>query len=233
VTDPSNQPAPDPTADGDTPRAAILAQLRAAYAIAVVRTPTLEQARAAAHALIAGGLTTIEITMTVPDAPQLIRELVKDYQEHQPLLIGAGTILTPADARAALDAGARFLVSPVAPPGLAELAHAAHVPMVLGGLTPTEIVTALGLGADMVKVFPVGVVGGPAYLQAILGPFPDLPLMASGGPRLADLAAYRRLGVQTLAFTTALLPPDRVERGDWDGITELAREAAAALRAQA
>ena len=227
MTDPATPPA-----EGDDPRAAILRHLCAAYAVAVVRTRTIEQARAAAHALIAGGLTTIEITMTVPDAPSLIGELVRDYQEHTQILIGAGPILTPADASAAIDGGARFLVSPVAPPGLVEQAHAAHVPMVLGGLTPTEIVTALGLGADMVKVFPVGVVGGPAYLQAILGPFPDLPLMASGGPRLADLPAYRRLGVQTVALTTAILPPDLVARGDWEAITRLARDAAAALREQ-
>jgi 2-dehydro-3-deoxyphosphogluconate aldolase/(4S)-4-hydroxy-2-oxoglutarate aldolase len=229
MIDSSPSSAATPATGGDA-RAAILAQLRAACAVAVVRTRTLEHARAAAHALIAGGLTTVEITMTVPDAPRLIRELAGDYAEHAAILIGAGTILTSEDARAALDARARFLVSPVAPPDLAEQAHAAHVPMVLGGLTPTEIVTALGLGADMVKVFPVGVVGGPAYLQAILGPFPNLPLMASGGPRLADIAAYRRLGVQTIAFTTALLPPELVERGDWVGITRLAREAAEALQ---
>ncbi len=219
--------APD---DNDKPLAAILTQLRAACGIAVIRTRSLEQAKAAAHALIAGGMTSIEITMTVPDAPKLIETLSDDYRQHPAILIGAGTILTQRDAVAALDAGARFLVSPVAPPGLVERAHSGHVPMVLGGLTPTELVTALGLGADMVKVFPAGLVGGPDYLRAILGPFPDLPLMASGGPKLADIAAYRSLGVQTIAFTTALLPPDLVADGDWKGITALAREAVAALQ---
>ncbi len=228
-SEPANPPA-DPAPDDDKALAAILTQLRAACGIAVIRTRSLEQATAAAHALIAGGMTSIEITMTVPDAPKLIRTLTDAYHQHSAILIGAGTIHTPRDAIAALDAGARFLVSPVAPPGLVEQAHSGHVPMVLGGLTPTELVTALGLGADMVKVFPAGLVGGPDYLRAILGPFPDLPLMASGGPKLADIEAYRRLGVQTIAFTTALLPPDLVADGDWEGITALAREAVTALQ---
>jgi 2-dehydro-3-deoxyphosphogluconate aldolase/(4S)-4-hydroxy-2-oxoglutarate aldolase len=211
--------------DPDQQRAAIMAALCKACIMAVVRTRTLEHARAAAHALIAGGITVVEIPLTVPGATALICELVEAYDKHLEILIGAGTVLTPDDARATLEAGARFLVAPVAPPTLADQAHAGGVPAILGALTPTEIVTALGLGADLVKIFPVGVIGGPAYIRAILGPFPDVPLLASAGGRMADLPAYRALGVKVVSFGEALLPPELVAKGDWKAITGLAKEA--------
>lgn len=209
----------------DERRTATLARLRAACVVGVVRTRTAEQARAAAHALIAGGVTVVEITLTVPAATALINELSAVYSKHEGILIGAGTVLTVDDARDALAGGARFLVSPVAPPGLAEEAHRRGAPMILGGLTPTEIVTALGMGADLVKVWPVTSLGGPRYIRTLLGPFPDLPLLVSGGTTLADLAAYQALGVQLVAFTDALLPPELVSRGEWEGVSALARQA--------
>jgi 2-dehydro-3-deoxyphosphogluconate aldolase/(4S)-4-hydroxy-2-oxoglutarate aldolase len=129
------------------------------------------------------------------------------------------------DAQAALAGGARFLVSPVAPPGPAEEAQRRGVPMILGGLTPSEIVTALGMGADMVKVWPVASLGGPRYIRMLLGPFPTLPLMVSGGTTLGDLAEYQALGVQTVALGDALLPRDLVNRGDWKEVSALARQA--------
>jgi 2-dehydro-3-deoxyphosphogluconate aldolase/(4S)-4-hydroxy-2-oxoglutarate aldolase len=220
----------DPTTPQDERRAATLDHLRAAGVVGVVRTRTVDQARAAAHALIAGGLTVVEITLTVPAATALINELSAAYTQHEKILIGAGTVLTMEDAQAALAGGARFLVSPVAPPSLAEEARRRGAAVILGGLTPTEVVTALGLGADMVKVFPVASLGGPRYIRTLLGPFPDLPLMVSGGTTLADLAEYRMLGVQTVALADALLPPDLVNRGDWEGVTALARQAVELMR---
>jgi len=206
-------------------RAATLKYLRDACVVGVVRTRTIEQARSAANALMEGGVSAIEITLTIPAATALVAELAAGIGRQEKIVIGAGTVLTTEDAQAALAAGAEFLVSPVAPPGLAELAHQRGVPMVLGGLTPTEILTALGLGADMVKVYPVASLGGPPYIRMLQGPFPGLPLMVSGGTILGDLVTYRALGVQTVAFTDALLPRDLVEQGKWNEITGLARQA--------
>ena len=217
--------ASGPATGPDAERAAILAAMHAAYLVAVIRTPTVEAARDAAQAVIAGGITVVEITLTVPGATAVISELTGTLHRDSALLVGAGTVLTPDDARAALDCGARFLVSPIAPPDLAEIAHAAGVPMILGALTPTEVVTAVGQGADLVKIFPVGPLGGPDYIRLLLGPFPTLPLLATGGTRLTDLPAYRELGVRAVSFTNALTPPELVEKRRWGDITSLARQA--------
>jgi 2-dehydro-3-deoxyphosphogluconate aldolase/(4S)-4-hydroxy-2-oxoglutarate aldolase len=140
--------------------------------------------------LAAGGLTTIEVTFSVPDAADVIARL----SGRPELVIGAGTVTTPAQAEAAIAAGARFLVSPVSPPWLVPLSHEAGVLAVPGCATPTEIWAALAAGAHVVKVFPAARLGGPAYLRDLTAPLPGLRVMPSGGITVSDVADYRQAG---------------------------------------
>ena len=173
-------------ADG---RAAALEGLRAAGVVGVVRVDSAAAARQAAAAYIRGGLGCVEITMTTPDATAIITELADRYREDPTVLVGAGTVLTRDQARAALDAGARYLVAPIAP-DIADLAREYGAATVLGALTPSEIVAALDKGSDIVKVFPVSAVGGVGYFADIFGPLAGLPLWAAGG---TTNRGYRRV----------------------------------------
>ena len=159
-------------------KAVTLKQMEKTKLVAVVRTRTTEQALRTAEAIIVAGLTNIEITYTVPRAGEVLRELsfLGDRAT-----IGAGTVLTREQGEDALAAGARFLVSPILEAGLAPLCREAGAVCVLGGLTPTEVVGARRAGADVVKVFPVDMVGVPRYIKALQGPLPDTPLLVSGG----------------------------------------------------
>jgi 2-dehydro-3-deoxyphosphogluconate aldolase/(4S)-4-hydroxy-2-oxoglutarate aldolase len=214
----------------DAARSAAVAHLRAARVVGVVRLDDAAAARQAATALIRGGMGCVEMTMTTPDAARIIGELADRYRDDPTVLIGAGTVLTADQARAALDAGARFVVAPVAP-DLAPVARAYGAATILGALTPTEIVAALAQGSDLVKVFPVRAMGGPSYFQDILAPLRGLPLWAAGGTTVADLGAYFAAGVQVVGLAgAALLPPAAVRAGDWASVEEIARGAVAAAR---
>jgi 2-dehydro-3-deoxyphosphogluconate aldolase/(4S)-4-hydroxy-2-oxoglutarate aldolase len=206
-----------------------LATLRLARVVGVVRVDTVEAARAAAAAFIRGGLGCVEITLTTPGALELITELADRHRSDPGVLIGAGTVLTPAQAQAACAAGARFLVAPVAP-DLAPVAREYGAATVLGALTPTEIVAALEKGADLVKVFPVSAVGGVAYFRDILAPLRDLPLWAAGGTTVADTPAYLAAGVQVVGLAESILPVAAVRAGDWAAVEGLARQAVDAAR---
>jgi 2-dehydro-3-deoxyphosphogluconate aldolase / (4S)-4-hydroxy-2-oxoglutarate aldolase len=215
--------------EGDAGRAAVVEQLRRARLVGVVRVDSAEAARQAAQALIRGGLGCVEITLTTPDAARVITDLADRYREDPDVLVGAGTVLTPDQARMALDAGARFVVAPIAP-DLAPVAREYGAATILGALTPTEIVAARDQGADLVKVYPVSAVGGPQYFSDILAPLPDLPLWAAGGTTVADVGAYLRAGAQVVGLAGSVVPPVAVRAGDWAAVEALARQAVANAR---
>lgn len=191
--------------------------------VAILRTATEEQVRSAARAMIEAGFELIEITMNTPGALEVIRDLSNLHRG----LVGAGTVLDTATADACIGAGARFIVSPHTDPALVTHVKRRGVLAVPGALTPTEILTAWRAGADVVKVFPAGSVGGPDYFRFVRGPLPEIRLMPTGGVSSANARAYLDAGATAVGFTSELLPRNLVEAGDWDGI----RERAAALRA--
>lgn len=197
--------------------------------VAAVRAGSLDQARRVAWAVIEAGIRVVEITFVVPDAPLLIEELVA--KAPQGTIIGAGSITKAEQAKVAIGAGASFIVSPIRELELVRVCHRVRVACVLGALTPTEIVDAFRAGADQIKVFPVGLVGGPRYLQQVLGPLPGLPLMASGGVTLDNFREYMSAGATSLVLGSDMLNPAWIEAGNYESITRRAEEYLAALRA--
>jgi len=190
--------------------------------VAVLRGHDPGQVERAARVLAASGIAFIEVTCTVPDAMAVIDRL-RDLDN---AVIGCGTVINVVQARSALNAVARFLVSPACIPELVTAARQAEVPCVLGGFSPTEILRAREAGATQVKVFPVGRLGGPEYLRDLAGPYPTLRLMPSGGIGLDDLAAYRLPAVASIALGGELAPASAIASGDWD---DIGRRAARAL----
>jgi 2-dehydro-3-deoxyphosphogluconate aldolase/(4S)-4-hydroxy-2-oxoglutarate aldolase len=160
----------------------------------VVRTPSPEEALRQARAFAAGGLELVEVTFTVPGAPRLIRELLAGRRGDGPPFYGAGTVTTAARAREAIAAGAEFLVTPNVAPEVAAAAREADLFLILGALTPSEIVAAHELGADLVKVYPLPAVGGAAYLATVRQPLGDVPMLAAGGFGVEDIPVYRAAG---------------------------------------
>lgn len=208
-------------------REGILRQIDEARLVAVVRARTAHQARQAARAIMETGWRLLEITFTVPDAPELIEEMAGEAPEGT--LIGAGSVTRIDQAKLAIGAGARFVVSPIRQLDLVRACHRVGVPCILGALTPTEVVEAHRAGADLIKVFPVGLVGGPRYLQQLSGPLPGLPIMASGGIDLANFREYLEAGARSLALGSDLLKPSWLEEGDYGAVTQRAREYLRAL----
>jgi 2-dehydro-3-deoxyphosphogluconate aldolase/(4S)-4-hydroxy-2-oxoglutarate aldolase len=194
--------------------------------VAVLRGHEPGQVERAARVLAESGVRFIEITCTVPDVMGVIERL-SGLEE---TTVGCGTVISVAQARSAMNAGARFLVSPACIPELVTVARKADVPCVLGGLSPTEILRAWEAGAAQVKVFPVGRVGGPAYLHDLAGPYPTLRMMPSGGIGLDDVSAYKLPCVASIALGSELAPAAAIASGDWD---EIKRRAARALAAWA
>lgn len=162
--------------------------------IGVVRTSSREEAAAMARSFLDAGLELVEITFTVPGAPELVEALRAERGEAGPPWIGMGTVTTAARARRALDAGAEFVVTPNVSRPVAELVREAGVFLLLGALTPTEIAEAHEAGADLVKVFPLPPVGGPAYLSVVRGPLGDVPMLAAGGFGVEEIPAYQEAG---------------------------------------
>ena len=192
--------------------------------VAVLRGHDPGQVERAARVLAESGIAFIEVTCTVPDAMAVIERL-RDLEN---AVVGCGTVISVVQARSALNAGARFLVSPACIPELVAAARQVGVPCVLGGLSPTEILRAWEAGATQVKVFPVGRVGGPAYLHELAGPFPTLRVMPSGGIGLDDLATYKLPCVASIALGSELAPADAIASGDWEEIRRRASRALAA-----
>jgi 2-dehydro-3-deoxyphosphogluconate aldolase/(4S)-4-hydroxy-2-oxoglutarate aldolase len=196
--------------------------------IAVLRLGRRELLAPVGEALVAGGVTALEVTLTMPDALGALREAVQRWGGVA--VVGAGSVLGVADARAALEAGARFLVSPICRPELVAPARAAGVPLMLGALTPTEAQTAHEAGADFIKIFPAEV-GGPAFCRALLGPLPHLRLVPTGGVDLRTLPEFFRAGCVAVGAGSPLVRPELIAGADWAGLQTLAREWVQAVRA--
>lgn len=207
-------PTPDP-----------LTALRTATVIAVLRAPTAEAAIRASDALVAGGITGIEITYSTPDAAAVIREVRRRHSDG--VYLGAGTVLEAAQAVKAVEAGAQFLVSPGTEPVLAAAMLDTGATVLSGALTPSEVMTVLGLGVPVVKLFPASL-GGPAYLKALRGPFPQVSFVPTGGVNSDNLAEWLAAGAVAVGAGGELCPASALAAGDWDTITATARQFAAA-----
>lgn len=184
----------------------IRARLAHIGVIPVVRVSSPEIACIVAEAVAAGGVPIVEITMTVPGAIEVIRDLATNARNG--LLVGAGTVLDLETARRCIEAGAKFLVSPALDLKTVALAARRGVVMIAGALTPTEILTAWDAGSDFVKVFPCGLLGGPAYLRALRGPLPQVPLVPTGGVSLETAGDLIRAGAAALGVGNDLLQPE-------------------------
>jgi 2-dehydro-3-deoxyphosphogluconate aldolase/(4S)-4-hydroxy-2-oxoglutarate aldolase len=197
--------------------------------VPVVRAPSAELAVRATEAVLAGGISVFEITMTVPGAVEVIRLLAQRLRGRA--LIGAGTVLTPEEADACVDAGAEFIVGPGLNLATIAAAHARDVPVMPGALTPTEVITAWQAGADMVKIFPCGAVGGAKYLRALRGPLPQVRMLPTGGVSATTAADYIAAGASALGVGSELVDTTALAAGQDQVLTERARELVAVVQA--
>jgi len=189
--------------------------------IPVLRARNAGQAHAVVQAMLAGGVTVVEVTMTVPGAVDLLAELSCEYGAK--LLLGAGTVTTGAQAEATIDAGAEFVVSPSFHPDVIAVTKAHKKVSIPGALTPTEIVTAVEAGADYVKVFPCSAMGGASYLNSLLAPFPHLKLIPTGGVTLENAESYLKAGARALGVGSDLVNLAAIDQGVPETITAAAR----------
>jgi 2-dehydro-3-deoxyphosphogluconate aldolase/(4S)-4-hydroxy-2-oxoglutarate aldolase len=189
--------------------------------IPVLRAKSVAQGRAVVDAMMAGGVTVVEVTMTVPNAVELIRELKKQFGEE--LLIGSGTVTTARQAQETIDAGAEFVVSPSLHPEVIEATKKNGKVSCPGALTPTEAITAWNAGADYVKIFPCSAVGGASYLKALLAPFPQLKLIPTGGVTLQTAEGFIKAGAKALGVGSDLVNLSAIDAGHPETITETAR----------
>jgi 2-dehydro-3-deoxyphosphogluconate aldolase/(4S)-4-hydroxy-2-oxoglutarate aldolase len=197
--------------------------------VPVVRAPSAAIATRAVEHILAGGVSIFEITMTVPDALSAIRALADKFSGRA--LVGAGTVLDADAARACVDAGASFIVSPGLDLGTIEAAHQRGAAVMPGALTPTEVITAWKAGADMVKVFPCSAVGGAKYIKALRGPLPQVKLLPTGGVTLATVGEYIAAGASALGVGGELVDLAALEAGNGHVLTERAGELVRAVAA--
>jgi len=205
----------------DAEKAQVLRWITDVGIVPVVRAPSAALALRAVEALMAGGISVFEITMTVPGAVEVIRELAGRLRGQA--IVGAGTVLTPDVARACLEAGAQFIVSPGLNPDVVAAARAANVAVMPGALTPTEVIAAVACGADMVKIFPCSAVGGPSYLKALKGPLPDVKLLPTGGVNANTALSYFEAGASAVGVGGELVDMKALQAGDDAGLTARAR----------
>ncbi len=189
--------------------------------IPVLRAKNAAQGHAVVEAMIAGGVTVVEVTMTVPGAVDLLKELKKEYGSK--LLLGSGTVTTADQCQATIDAGAEFVVSPSLHPEVIATTKKNGKVSCPGALTPTEAITAWNAGADYVKIFPCSAVGGAPYLKALLAPFPHLKLIPTGGVTLQTAESFLRAGARALGVGSDLVNLAAVDAGHPETITETAK----------
>ena len=200
----------------------VIAKIREVGLVPVLRADSEEEALQIAYALEAGGVTILEVTMTVPGAVDAIRRLASEAGDR--ILVGAGTVLDPETARACMLAGAQFIVSPSLNVRTIEMCRRYSVAVFPGGLTPTEVVTAWEAGADAVKVFPCSAMGGASYLKALKAPLPQIELIPTGGVSLATAADFLKAGALALGVGGDLVDNKAVRAGKPEVITENARK---------
>jgi 2-dehydro-3-deoxyphosphogluconate aldolase / (4S)-4-hydroxy-2-oxoglutarate aldolase len=201
-------------------RAAVTAQVEALGVVAVIRLKDPAKVRAVVDAIADGGVRALEVTMTVPRAVDLIRELAPVLPPG--FLLGAGTVTDAATARAVIDAGASFVVGPVFRPDVVAACHERDVPAMPGCFSPTEILAAHESGADIVKLFPATMLG-PQFIRDVRGPLPQLKLMPTGGVTLDNAGAWIRAGAVAVGVGSALLDAKAIDSGRFEVITANAR----------
>jgi 2-dehydro-3-deoxyphosphogluconate aldolase/(4S)-4-hydroxy-2-oxoglutarate aldolase len=194
--------------------------------IAVIRGPTPELTLKMVEALVNGGVKGIEITYSTPNAAEVVRQLDKKFSDQ--IVLGMGTLTEPTQVDEAIGAGARFLVSPICDPLLGKTMLASGVPIMIGALTPTEVYQAYKLGSDIVKVFP-GSSGGPSYMKALKGPFPNIPMMPTGGVSVTNIGEWFAAGAFAVGAGSELCPPKLAKEGRFNEISMKAREFIKAL----
>jgi 2-dehydro-3-deoxyphosphogluconate aldolase/(4S)-4-hydroxy-2-oxoglutarate aldolase len=200
---------------------AVLEKIENLGLLAVLRGPSPDLTLKMVQALIKGGVTGIEITFTTPNALEVVRDLDEEFGEE--ITLGMGTLTEPHQAQEAADAGAVFLVSPHTSTDLAKAMTATALPCMFGALTPSEVQKAWQLGSDVVKVFP-GSLGGPGYMKALKGPFPDIPMMPTGGVSADNLRDWFAAGAFAVGAGSKLCPKDLALAGEFKKITQIAMD---------
>lgn len=196
--------------------------------VPVVRASSAEEAMQVIEAIKAGGIPVLEITMTVPRAVRVIEQVADRYGDE--VVVGAGTVLDAETARACILAGATFVVSPSLNLGTIEMCRRYSIAVFPGALTPTEVVTAWSAGADVVKVFPCGALGGAKYLRALKAPLPQVELIPTGGVSLATAREFIEAGAFALGVGADLVDTKAIRAGQPEKVTEAARSYVAAVR---
>jgi len=206
----------------------VLARLRELGVVPIIRVSTAEHASRAVEAVVAGGIAAVEITMGVPNALRVMEQVADRYGDS--VLLGAGTVLDSETCRAALLAGAEFIVTPSLDVKVIETARRYSKACIPGTLTPTEIVAAWQAGADMVKVFPCAPVGGPNYIRSLRGPLPQIDYVPTGGVDLETTPEYIRAGAVAVAVGGELVSNKALREGKTEVITANARNFLEAVR---
>ena len=199
--------------------------------VAVIRTSSVDTAELAARAMARAGVRLVEITLTIPDAYELIAKLATDneFAKHG-AIVGAGTVLSGAQAEDSLIAGARFLVSPALIPEMIDAARSRDAMTMPGTMTPTEMVKAAELGADYIKVYPLATIGGPEFITNVRRALMHLPLVATGNVEYDEIPAYLKAGVVGFGIGGPLIRPDLLDKRDSDGVVANAKRFLAATR---
>lgn len=203
-------------------RSQIIAAIEDIGIVPVVRAASADEAMRAIDAIKEGGISVLEITMTVPGAVKVIEEVAKRYGSEA--TVGAGTVLDPETARICMLAGAQFIVSPALNIDTIAMCRRYGVPIMPGALTPTEVVTAWTAGADFVKVFPAGSVGGASYIKNLLGPLPQVKIVPTGGVSLKTAADFIKAGARALGVGTDLVDVKAIRAGEAHIVTERAKQ---------
>jgi len=206
----------------------VLERIKSIGIIPVVRASSGDEALAAVAAIKAGGLSVLEITMTVPGAVGIIEQIAKRYGDE--VLVGAGTVLNAETARDCLAAGAQFIVSPALNLETIAFCRDAGCAIMPGALTPTEVVTAWSAGADMVKVFPCGALGGASYIKSLKAPLPQIELVPTGGVSLTTAASFIEAGSAAIGVGADLVDIKAIRAGQSEKITETTRAYIEAVR---
>ena len=207
---------------------ATLDRIQEVGVLAVLRGPSRELTLKMVDALIQGGVIGIEITYSTPNAAEVVKSLDDTFGDQ--IVLGMGTLTKPEQVEEALGAGATFLVSPHTSPTLGAEMAKSGVPVMMGALTPSEVVQAVEMGSDVVKIFP-GSLGGPSYMKALKGPFPGIPMMPTGGVSESNLVDWFKAGAFAVGAGSNLCPKELAAAGEFDKITEIAKNFMAAIRA--
>jgi 2-dehydro-3-deoxyphosphogluconate aldolase/(4S)-4-hydroxy-2-oxoglutarate aldolase len=197
----------------------VVAMMARRRLVAEVRTETAKQALGTIEALVAGGIASIEVSLAIPGA----EEILSVFAARSDMLVGAGGVLDARQASEAISHGARFITSPIHSAEIVPVCRDANIACVLGALTPTEIIAAQRAGAEMVKLFPVQALGGPHYVRALFEQLTHMSLQVSGGISAESFGAYLSLPVRAIALGSVLIPKQLVEHGSWQALTNRAR----------